>query len=29
MAEIRLWYKDNLIGIENVKNTDIDLLNFK
>lgn len=29
MAEIRLWYKDNLIGIENVKNVDINLPNFK
>jgi len=29
MAEIRLWYKDNLIGICNVKNEDINLPNFK
>ncbi|GAG57689.1 unnamed protein product, partial [marine sediment metagenome] len=29
MAEIRLWYKDNLIGIQNVKNEDINLPNFK
>ena len=29
MAEIRIWYKDNLIGIQNVKNIDINLPNFK
>jgi len=29
MAEIRLWYKDNLIGIQNAKNEDINLPNFK
>lgn len=29
MAEIRLWYKDKLIGIQNVKNEDINLPNFK
>ena len=29
MAEIRLWYKDNLIGTQNVKNEDINLPNFK
>jgi len=29
MTEIRLWYKDNLIGIQNVKNVDINLPNFK
>ena len=29
MAEIRMWYKDNLIGIQNVKNEDINLMNFK
>jgi len=29
MAEIRLWYKDNLIGIQKVKNEDINLPNFK
>ena len=29
MAEIRLWYKDSLIGIQNVKNVDINLPNFK
>ena len=29
MAEIRMWYKDNLIGIQNVKNVDINLPNFK
>lgn len=29
MAEIRMWYKDNLIGIQNVKNKDINLPNFK
>ena len=29
MAEIRMWYKDNLIGIQNVKNEDINLPNFK
>ena len=29
MAEIRMWYKDNLIGIQKVKNVDINLPNFK
>jgi hypothetical protein len=29
MAEIRMWYKDNLIGTCNIKNEDINLLNFK
>ena len=29
MAEIRMWYKDNLIGTQNVKNEDINLPNFK
>jgi len=29
LAEIRLWYEDNLIGIHNAKNEDINLLNFK
>jgi len=29
MAEIRIWYKDNLIGTYNVKNIDINLPNFK
>jgi len=29
MAEIRLWYKDNLIGTCNAKNEDINLPNFK
>ena len=29
MVEIRMWYKDNLIGTCNVKNEDINLLNFK
>ena len=29
MAEIRVWYKDNLTGTQNVKNEDINLPNFK
>ncbi len=29
MAEIRMWYKDSLIGTFNVKNVDINLPNFK
>ncbi|MCJ7473175.1 MAG: hypothetical protein MUP02_10310 [Actinobacteria bacterium] len=29
MAEIRLWYKDSLIGIQSAKNEDINLMNFK
>jgi hypothetical protein len=29
MAEIRMWYKDNFIGIQKAKNEDINLNNFK
>jgi len=29
MAEIRMWYKDNLIGIQSAKNEDINLKNFQ
>ena len=29
MAEIRMWYKDNFIGIQKARNEDINLKNFK
>ena len=28
MAEIRFWYKDNLVGTREVKNEDLNLPNF-